>query len=179
MKDGTVPVLVRGSVALLAALLAPLPGCDFDGRDGDGLEEVPPEIGAEQEAAMCERLYSSSSTGALPKTAGAAIGEGGAVDAAAGRKTINLVDFEGQQGGYVRLSINPENETPVFLMHAQDVPFAAVHEDGTEVDYEDAKEPVCTDAEGRYLWVVKGAENHLRFGPTSASSVDLVVEVVE
>ena len=159
-----------------AALL--LAGCGLGDRD-TGLEEVPPEIGAEQEQAMCDRLFASSSTGALPKTAGAMIGEGGAVDATAGRKTVNLVDFEGQKGGYVRLSVSPDNESPVFLMQIQDVPFAAVHEDGTEVDYYDAGDPVCTDAEGRYLWIVRGSENHLRFGPTSATSIDIVIEVVE
>jgi hypothetical protein len=158
----------------MATLL--LAGCGLDDRD-TGLEEVPPEIGAEQEQAMCDALFSSASTGALPKTAGDAIGAGGAVDAAAGRKTINLVDYQGQKGGFIRLSINPENETPVFLMHLQDVPFAAVREDGTEVDYCDAGDAVCADVAGRFLWIVQGSENHLRFGPTSATSVDIVIEV--
>lgn len=165
-------------LALVTAVALALAGCGLGDRD-TGLEEEPPEIGAEQEQAMCDALFSSSSTGALPKTAGASIGEGGALDAAAGRKTINLVDFEGQKGGFVRLSINPENLTPVFLMHAQDVPFAAVHEDGTEVDYYDAGDAVCADAKGRYLWIVQDSENHLRFGPTPADSVDIVIEVVE
>lgn len=176
MRHGRNAGAARLVLAALAGLL--LVGCDPSDRD-TGLEEVPPEIGAGQEQAMCDALFSSSSTGALPKTAGAAIGEGGAVDAAAGRKTINLVEFEGQMGGFVRLSINPENETAVFLMHTQDVPFAAVREDGTEVDYYDTGDAVCADAAGRYLWIVKDSENHLRFGPTAETSVDLVIEVVE
>jgi hypothetical protein len=167
---------IRFALSALAGLL--LHGCDLSDRD-TGLEEVPPEIGAEQEQAMCDNLFSSSSTGSLPKTAGATIDEGGAVDAAAGRKTIDLVEFEGQMGGFVRLSIHPDNKSAVFLMHAQDVPFAAVREDGTEVDYYDAGDSVCTDAAGRYLWIVRDSENHLRFGPTSATSVDIVIEVVE
>jgi hypothetical protein len=178
MKSGRNTGAGRLVLSMLAGAALLVAGCDLSDRD-TGLEEVPPEIGAEQEQAMCDALFSSASTGALPKTAGAAIGEGGAVDAAAGRKTIDLVEFEGQLGGYVRLSIAPENLTPVFLMHAEDVPFAAVHEDGTEVDYYDSGDAVCADAEGRYLWIVGGSENHLRFGPTAATSVDIVIEVVE
>jgi hypothetical protein len=176
MKNGHGAGMARFALAALAGLL--LSGCDPSDRD-TGLDDPPPEIGAEQEQSMCDNLFSGSSTGALPKTAGATIDEGGAVDAAAGRKTIDLVEFEGQMGGYVRLSIAPENLTPVFLMHAQDVPFAAVREDGTEVDYYDTGDAVCADAAGRYLWIVRDSENHLRFGPTSATSVDIVIEVVE
>ena len=154
--------------------------CGSDDEEGSGLEGGEIEVSAEREQAMCDDLNSNPSTTPLPQTAGAAIGEGGAINAASGKKIIDFVDFEGQNGGYIRLAIDPANQSPVFLLLDADVDFAAVHEDGSEVDYLESgnSSELCPEAEGRYLWIVSGSENHLRFGPTSATSVALVIETL-
>lgn len=170
-------MIAVGALALLAGLAL---GCESSGRDeGPGEDQI--TVGVEQETAMCEDLVTSSSTQPVAKTAGAEIGAGGAIDAQPGRKEILFTDFEGQLGGFIRLSINPENETPVFALLDDDVEFAAVDSSGAEVDYieHDDGSDVCDDAAGRFLWVVAGSENHLRFGPTSADSVFLVLETVD
>ncbi|MFO8072843.1 MAG: hypothetical protein R6V85_13300 [Polyangia bacterium] len=163
--------------AVLASLIASA-ACDTEDRSS-GLDEGEIVVGAEQEEAMCENLSTEPSTGQVPKTAGTALGEGGAIDASSGRKTVELVEYEEQNGGYLRLSINPDDNTPVFMMLDADVPFAAVREDGTEVDEIDAGEPVCTEAAVRSLWIVSEFENHLRFGPTDLSSLHIVLETVQ
>ena len=170
-----------GSLALVMIVAAALSlGCGDSGRDGDD-DEYQIEVSAEQESEMCDDLVTASSTSPVPKTAGAEIGAGGAIDAQPGRKEILLTDFEGELGGYIRLSINPDNETPVFLLFDTDLPFAAVDSGGAEVDYVEHSDgsSLCEDAAGRYLWVVTGSENHLRFGPTDEESLFLVLETVD
>ncbi|MBW2276785.1 MAG: hypothetical protein JRF63_04790 [Deltaproteobacteria bacterium] len=163
---------------LLAGIL--VVACGSGDDEGSGLEGGEITVSAEREQAMCDDLNSNPSTAPLPKTAGTAIGEGGAINAASGKKVIDFVDFEGHNGGYIRLAIDPANQSAVFLMLDTDVGFAAVHEDGTEVDYLESgnSSELCPETDGRYLWIVKDSENHLRFGPTSASSVDLVIETL-
>jgi hypothetical protein len=166
------------SAALFVALVAAA-ACGGD-DDDSGLEQTPIQVSEERELAMCDDLNSNPSTSQVPKTAGGAIGEGGAVNGAPGKKEIEFVDFEGQNGGFIRLAIDPAKQQPVFLMLDADVGFAAVHEDGSEVDYLEAgaSSDLCPEAEGRYLWVVKDSENHLRFGPTAAGSVAIVIETL-
>jgi hypothetical protein len=167
------------TASLLAAALTV--ACGGNDDDGSGLEEVPIEVSATQEQSMCDDLNSNPSTAPLPKVAGAAINEGDAIAGQPGKKVIDFVDFQGQHGGYIRLAIDPDKHTPVFLMLEQDVGFAAVYEDNSEVTYIESgsSSELCPEAAGRYLWKVEGGENHLRFGPTAASSVDLVFETVD
>jgi len=171
-------VSLRNTAAVAAGIL--IASCGPTEDDESGLEGDDIHISAEHEQAMCDDLLSSPSTSPVPKTAGAAIGEGGAINAVPGKKIIEFVPFEGQNGGYIRLAIDPANQTAVFLMLDDDVGFAVVHEDGSAVDYLESggSSEQCPEAEGRYLWIVEGSENHLRFGPTSASSVALVLETV-
>ena len=169
MRNG---LLVLGLTSLLAT------ACALDERS-NGLEDVPITVSEQQEQTMCEQLAGGSSTGQLPKTAGTDIGEGGAIDATSGLKTIELVEFGGQLGGFVRLSVSPDSQTAVFAMLADDVPFTPITEDGVEVDLLDPGETVCSDAAGRFLWVVADSENHLRFGPTELDTVRLVLETVD
>jgi hypothetical protein len=178
MAETIVQFVVRRCPVLLAALVATA-ACG-SGDDDSGLEQTPIAVSEERELAMCDDLNSNPSTAPIPKTAGAEIGAGGAVNGAPGKKVIEFVDFEGQSGGYIRLAIDPEKQQPVFLMLDADVGFAAVHEDGTEVDYleQDDSSELCPEAAGRYLWVVKDSENHLRFGPTAAGSVAIVIETL-
>jgi hypothetical protein len=163
---------------LLVWISAGACGAGDDG--GSGIEGGEIQVSAEREQAMCDDLNSNPSTAPIPKTAGAEIGDGGAINAAAGKKVIEFVDFEGQKGGFIRLAIDPANQSAVFLMLDDAVGFAAVHDDGSEVDYLESGDSseLCPEAQGRYLWIVEESENHLRFGPTSASSVALVIETL-
>jgi hypothetical protein len=168
------------STTLLLLLGISLAACGSGDDEAPGLDGGEIQVSAEHEQAMCDDLNSNPSTAPVPKTAGSAIGEGGAINATPGKKVIEFVDFEGQKGGYIRLAIDPANQSAVFLMLDADVGFAAVHEDGSEVDFLESGDSseLCPEAEGRYLWIVKDSENHLRFGPTSHTSVALVIETL-
>lgn len=171
---------LRGTFTWLSVGLV-VAACSAGEEDGSGLEGDPIHVSEEHEQAMCDDLNSNPSTAPVPKTAGAEIGEGGAINAAPGKKIIEFVSFEGQNGGYIRLALDPQNQPAVFLMLDDDVSFAAVLEDGTEVDYleQGDSSELCPEAEGRYLWIIEDSENHLRFGPTSATQVDLVIETLD
>jgi len=166
------------TTALLSGIF--IAACGAGDDEGSGLEGGEIQVSAEREQSMCDDLNSNPSTAPIPKTAGASIGEGGAINAAPGKKVIEFVDFEGQSGGYIRLAIDPANHSAVFLMLDADVGFAAVLDDGSEVDYLESgtSSEICPEAEGRYLWIVKDSENHLRFGPTAATQVALVIETL-
>jgi len=166
-------------ILAVAAALPVLFGCGGGDREGD--ETVDVEVTADQELAMCDDLTASVSTGQIPKTAGATMDSCGAIDAQPGRKTVEFVDFEGQNGGYLRLTVSPEAEPPVFLLMSKEVPLEVVREDGEEVDFleEGDSSDLCEEAGGRYLWVVAESANYLRFGPTEFTTLQFVIEPVD
>ncbi|MBW2531908.1 MAG: hypothetical protein JRI55_10520 [Deltaproteobacteria bacterium] len=161
----------------LLALLSPT-GCDPDSRDYDPDSGEPIEVSEAQELDMCDNFGASTYK---PVSAGADIDSCGAVDAQPGLKRIALAEINGGRGGLLRLSLQPENESPAFLMLDTELPFRVVREDDSEVHFleEGLSSDLCDEARGRYLWIVDGSTNYLEFGPTAVESVDLVLEVVE
>ncbi len=168
MRSTTTTTTALGLVGLL-----------FAACDAGSSREI--DVTPAQEQAMCDILSSDPSTGPVPKQAAAAIAGAPGLSAAATKMPVELTDFQGGKGGYVRLTLDPANETPVFLMFDESVPFAVVREDGSTVSFfEEAEESeLCDAARGRYSWFVEKSVNYLVFGPTEATSLDLVLETVD
>jgi hypothetical protein len=158
----------------LGMLGIPLAACD---------EATPREIDVTpaQEQAMCDVLASNPSTGPVPKQAAEQIADAPNLSAAGTKQPVELTDFQGAQGGYLELTIDPANEAPVFLLLDATVPFAVVREDGSTVSFfEEAQESeLCDEAGGRYSWFVEKSTNYLVFGPTDQTSLNLVLETVD
>jgi hypothetical protein len=170
------------AVAILPWVLATgLAACGEDERGRGAGEPGDIQVSADQEQAMCDMLIATVGTGPVPITAGADMESAPGIDAQPGKKPVTLTDFEGQNGGYLRLSIDPANNTPVFIMFDDPMPFEVVREDGEVVDFDDAAEgsDLCDAAAGRYTWWVSVSENYLLFGPTEQLNFDLVLEVVD
>ena len=169
------------AVAILPLVLAMgLAACGADERGGAG-EPADIEVTADQEQAMCDVLTTTVGTGPIPVTTSADMESAPGIDAQPGKKPVTLTDFEGQNGGYLRLSIDPANNTPVFIMFDDPMPFEVVREDGEVVDFDDAAEgsDLCAAAGGRYTWFVSSSTNYLAFGPTENVNFDLMLETVD
>jgi hypothetical protein len=176
MKTAKFPVILM----FLCALAAASAGCDGDARDGgDAGADI--GVGAAQEQAMCDVLSATVGTGPIPVQASADLAGAPGMSAQPGKKPVTLTAFEGQNGGYVRLTLEPALATPVLLMLDEAIPFAAVREDGAAVDLHDAADgsELCPIAGGRYTWFVSGSTNYLRFGPTEHVSFNVVLEPVD
>jgi hypothetical protein len=156
-----------------------LSACDLDSRGDNTAADF--DVSAEQEQSMCDILTATVGTGPVPALAGADMESASAISAQPGKKPITLTDFEGQHGGYVRLSIDPASYTPVFLMFDDAMPFEVVREDGEAVDFHDAADSsdLCPAAGGRYTWAVSESTNYLVFGPTDNVNFDLVLETID
>ena len=148
-----------------------------------GDEGAPPaiDVGAEQEEAMCEILAAGYGTGPVPVDAAAELADAPGISAVPGRRPVVLADLGSDWGGYLRLSVDPANESPVILMFDEPMQFAAVLEDGSPVDLVDATagSELCPEAAGRYTWYVAGGENYLEFSGADNPTFNLVLEVVD
>jgi len=173
----TTAVLVISFWALAACLAA----CGSGGRGDDDANAPDIDVTAEQEQAMCDLLNTDVGTTPATANAGADMESAPGINAQPGKKPIHLTDFEGQKGGYLRLTIDPALSSPVLLMFEDVMPFQVVREDGEAVDLHDAAESseLCPAAGGRYTWFVSGSTNYLVFGPTDNVNFDLVLETVD
>jgi hypothetical protein len=183
MSTAVMRTIALGAVAALAACAGgadAVGGVDGGGGDGGGADPTI-EVGAEQEEAMCDLLMGEPGTVPAPLYAGADPASAPALDVEPGKKPIHLTDFEGQNGGYLRLTLDPALGEPVLLMHEDAMPFAVELEDGSAVEPFEAGagSELCPGAGGRYTWFVSGGANYLVFGPTENVNFDLVIEIVE
>ena len=151
------------------------------GGGGDGGPDPTIEVSTEQEEAMCDLLTSEGGTVPAPLYAGADMESAPPLDVGPGKKPIHLTDFEGANGGYLRLTLDPDLDTPVILMFEDVMPLAVVRENGSTVELFEAADgsDLCTVAGGRYTWFVSGSANYLKFGPTENVNFDLVLETVD
>jgi hypothetical protein len=173
MKSAAMPAIFSWAFAVgLAA-------CGDDSRGNNTAADI--VVSAEQEQSMCDILTATVGTGPVPALAGADMESASAINAQPGKKPITLTDFEGQHGGYVRLSIDPASYTPVILMFDDSMPFEVVREDGEVVDFHEAADSsdLCPAAGGRYTWSVHESTNYLVFGPTDHVNFDLVLETID
>ena len=181
MKSATMMAI---SFCASAPVLAACGGGDAVGSGGgnDGGGEDPTiDVSAEQEQAMCDILTSDVGTGLATIYAGADAESAPPLDAGPGRKPIHLAELEGQNGGYLRLTVDPANDSPVILMFDDPIPVEVVLEDGAAVEFfeEASGSDLCDAAGGRYTWFVSGSANYLVFGPTDEVNFNLVLEIVE
>jgi hypothetical protein len=174
------------AISFCAAAFAACGGGDdtvggVDGGGGDGGPDPTIDVSAEQEEAMCDVLTSEPGTVPASIYAGADMESAPSLDVGPGKKLIHLIAFEGENGGYLRLTLDPALEAPVILMFEDAMPLAVVREDGSTVDFFEAAEgsDLCAAAGGRYTWFVSGSTNYLAFGPTENVNFDLVLETVD
>jgi hypothetical protein len=173
------------SFCAVASVLAACGGDDVgggaDGGGDGGNAAATIEVSAEQEQAMCDLLASDPGTLPAPLYAGADVESAPALDVGPGKKPIHLTDFEGQNGGYLRLTLDPALDASVILMFEDAMPLEVVLGDGSIVEFFEAAEgsDVCAAAGGRYTWFVSGGANYLKFGPTENVNFDLVLETVD
>jgi hypothetical protein len=172
------------SFCAVASVLAACGGEDAVGGvdgGGDGGPDPTIEVSAAQEQAMCDLLAADPGTLPAPLYAGPDMESAPPLDVGPGKKPIHLTDFEGQNGGYLRLTLDPAADAPVILMFEDAMPLEVVREDGSIVDFFEAAEgsDLCAAAGGRYTWFVSGSANYLVFGPTENVNFDLVLETVD
>lgn len=132
--------------------------------------------GDEEESADvegCEHLQNGPAT-AITATPGAA----GAPEVSNDHKRydVTLVDVSGQKGGSIAFAAS-EAADYVFFLNT-DVPFAVASAGGQAVAIEESAKSSteCTDIKGRYIVPLEVGTYTLSFGPTSATSVSVVVE---
>ncbi|XXF75607.1 hypothetical protein P2318_21410 [Myxococcaceae bacterium GXIMD 01537] len=92
------------------------------------------------------------------------------------RYDIQLVDVGGQKGGTVTFAAAEATDFAFFL--GSDVPFKVANSSGQAVQPEESvtSSEVCTDIKGRHIVPLSVGTYTLTFGPTSATSVSVVVE---
>lgn len=92
------------------------------------------------------------------------------------RYDIALVDVSGQKGGSVTFAASEATDYVFFL--GADVPFSVANANGQAVAIEESAKSSseCTDIKGRHVVPLAVGTYTLSFGPTSATSVSVVVE---
>jgi hypothetical protein len=121
----------------------------------------------------CEHLRSGPAT---MVTASATTSEAPAVRNDHRRYDIALVATTGGKGGSVRFAAPKASDYVLFL--GSNVPVKVLDASGTQVPFEASatSSKVCGEVKGRHALPLKNEMYILTFGPTSESSVSLVIE---
>ncbi|RKH57863.1 hypothetical protein [Corallococcus aberystwythensis] len=143
------------STALLAA------GCGGDDED---------EAHADEEG--CEHLQEGPAVNVTAAVSGA----GPAVSNDHKRYDIALVDVAGGKGGTVSFAVS--EATDYVLYASTPVPVKVTNGSGATVEFEESSNSstLCTDIQGRYIVPLTVGTHTLTFGPSTLSSVSLVIE---
>lgn len=170
---------------LLMLGLGLAPACGIDDlvddstRIADGLSDIDDhddhsDDGPDTEA--CEHLAEGPAlaVAAVSELTSPALAD---VDVPHTRYDVALTDVAGGQGGWVRLPVGTAGDVIVFL--DTDIAVAAFAADGSaetpaeaHAGYSDA----CDSVAGRWVFELSVGETMLRFGPTEATTVSMVVE---
>ncbi|NOK38679.1 hypothetical protein D7W79_42210 [Corallococcus exercitus] len=144
------------STALLAA------GCGSDDAEEEGHVD---EEG-------CEHLQE----GPAVNVTAAVSGTGPAVSNNHTRYDIALVDVAGGKGGAVSFAVS--EATDYVLFTSATVPVKVTNGSGATVEFEESatSSTLCTDIQGRYVVPLTVGTHTLTFGPSTLSSVSLVIE---
>jgi hypothetical protein len=120
----------------------------------------------------CEHLQKGPGA---PVTA-AATGAGPAVSNDHKRYDITLVDVTGGKGGSVSFAVSEATDYVFYLNAAVDL--RVTNSSGAEVPEEEfaGSSATCTDIKGRYVVPLTVGTHTLTFGPSTLSSVSLVIE---
>lgn len=143
------------STALLAA------GCGGDDEDEAHVDEE-----------GCEHLQKGPGVAVTA----AVSGMGPAVSNDHKRYDIALADVAGGKGGAVSFAVS--EATDYVLYTSASVPVKVTNGSGTEVSFEESanSSSLCTEIQGRYVVPLTVGTHTLTFGPSTISSVSLVIE---
>ncbi|NOK20863.1 hypothetical protein [Corallococcus carmarthensis] len=143
------------STALLAA------GCGGDDEEEGHVDEE-----------GCEHLQK----GPAVNVTAAVSGTGPAVSNDHKRYDIALVDVTGGKGGAVSFAVS--EATDYVLYASAPVPVKVTNGSGATVEFEESatSSTLCTDIQGRYVVPLTVGTHTLTFGPSTLSSVSLVIE---
>lgn len=143
------------STALLAA------GCGSDAEDEGSIDEE-----------GCEHLQK----GPAVNVTAAASGVGPSVSNNHTRYDIALVDVAGGKGGAVSFAVS--EATDYVLFTSAPVPVKVTNGSGATVAFEEStnSSALCSDIQGRHVVPLTVGTHTLTFGPSTLSSVSLVIE---
>jgi len=163
---------------VLGAFLA-LAACGSGGGEEESALQI--DVSQEQEEQLCEILSSDVTTTPLAVDATPSIADADGIAATAGKKPVVLAEIDGGYGGYLKITLDPANQSPVILMFDEPMSFEPVLEDGSKVELVDAADgsELCDAAEGRYTWYVSGGTNYLSFSGAESAAFNLVFETVD
>jgi hypothetical protein len=121
----------------------------------------------------CEHLQEGPSTAV---TATAATAGAPAVKDDHRRYDVTLVDVTGGKGGSVTFAAAEEGDYVLFT--SADVPVAVTNANGQTVAIEASAKssPECTEIKGRHTIPMKVGTHTFTFGPTTQTSVSVVIE---
>ena len=187
---------MRSTCLALLSLLLVLPACGDDtggaggsGGSGSGGEDIAPigtgggggdtgPVGAELDPEACEHLTEGPY---VEHTATAALETAPDVSAEHTAHTVTLVEFAGQNGGYVAFQAPAAGEYVFFL--DTDLPLSIQSSAGGDVPIEASCDPAacseaCTQIVGRHLVDLEVGTYYLELGPTLEDSVNVAHEAV-
>ncbi|RYZ33808.1 MAG: hypothetical protein EOO71_41020 [Myxococcaceae bacterium] len=147
------------SAVLLSASLL-VCACGDDAVEASGDEEG------------CEHLQE----GPAVNVTAVASGAGPAVSNNHTRYDIALVDVAGGKGGAVSFAVS--EATDYVLFTSATVPVKVTNGSGTTVEFEESatSSELCTEIQGRHVVPLTVGTHTLTFGPSTLSSVSLVIE---
>ncbi|MBE4751958.1 hypothetical protein G4177_27705 [Corallococcus sp. ZKHCc1 1396] len=120
----------------------------------------------------CEHLQE----GPAVSVTAVASGAGPAVSNNHSRYDITLVDVAGGKGGAVSFAVS--EATDYILFTNAPVPVKVTNGSGATVEFEEStnSSETCTDIQGRHVVPLTVGTHTLTFGPSTLSSVSLVIE---
>ncbi|NNC02660.1 hypothetical protein HJC10_07320 [Corallococcus exiguus] len=132
--------------------------------------------GDEEEAHVDEEGCEHLQEGPAAAVTAAVSGTGPAVSNDHKRYDIALVDVAGGKGGAVSFAVS--EATDYVLYTNATVPVTVTNGSGTTVEFEESatSSSLCTDIKGRYVVPLTVGTHTLTFGPSTLSSVSLVIE---
>ena len=132
--------------------------------------------GDEEEAHVDEEGCEHLQEGPAAAVTAAVSGTGPAVSNDHKRYDIALVDIAGGKGGAVSFAVSEATDYVLYM--SAPVPVTVTNSSGAAVEFEESatNSSLCTDIKGRHVVPLTVGTHTLTFGPSTLSSVSLVIE---
>ncbi|WP_434299714.1 hypothetical protein [Corallococcus exiguus] len=132
--------------------------------------------GDEEEAHADEEGCEHLQEGPAAAVTAAVSGTGPAVSNDHKRYDIALVDIAGGKGGAVSFAVSEATDYVLYM--SAPVPVTVTNSRGAAVEFEESatSSSLCTDIKGRHVVPLTVGTHTLTFGPSTLSSVSLVIE---
>ncbi|NRD56592.1 hypothetical protein [Corallococcus exiguus] len=132
--------------------------------------------GDEEEAHVDEEGCEHLQEGPAAAVTAAVSGTGPAVSNDHKRYDIALVDIAGGKGGAVSFAVSEATDYVLYM--SAPVPVTVTNSRGVAVEFEESatSSSLCTDIKGRHVVPLTVGTHTLTFGPSTLSSVSLVIE---